>query len=52
MAAEVGVKVESAGLACRGWDGGALRADDAKEEEEPDRQDVAMAAASRRVSLL
>jgi hypothetical protein len=41
MAAEVGVKVESTGLACcGGWDGGALRAEEAKEEEEPDRQDV------------
>jgi hypothetical protein len=42
MAAEVGVKVESTGLACCPRDGWALRADDMKEEEEPDRQDVAM----------
>jgi hypothetical protein len=50
MAAEVGVKVESTGLACWPRDGGALRADDMKEEEEPDRQDVAMVG-PRRVAL-
>jgi hypothetical protein len=51
MAAEVGVKVESTGLACWGWDGGALRADEAKEEEEPDRQDVAIVVSGRAVQL-
>lgn len=38
----MGVKVESTGLACWAWDGGALRADEMKEEDEPDRQDEAM----------
>lgn len=42
MAAEVGVKVESTGLACCGWDGWALRADEVNDEDEPDRQDVAI----------
>lgn len=52
MAAEVGVKVESTGLACcGGWDGGALRADEAKEEEEPDRQDVDIVVSGRAVLL-
>jgi hypothetical protein len=52
MAAEVGVKVESAGLACWAWDGGALRADEAKDEEDPDRQDAAAMVVSRRVVRL
>jgi hypothetical protein len=50
MAAEVGVKVESTGLACWAWDGGALRADETKEEEEPDRHEVAMVASGGRVA--
>jgi hypothetical protein len=54
IAAEVGVKVESTGLACWAWDGGALRADEMKEEEEPDRQDEAMVVvvAGRGVALV
>lgn len=43
MAAEVGVNVESTGLtACCGWDGAALRADEVKEDDDPDRQDGAI----------
>lgn len=52
MAAEVGVKVESTGLACWAWDGCALRADEAKEDEEPDRQDVAIVVSRRVAGLL
>lgn len=50
----MGVKVESTGLACWAWDGGALRADEMKEEDEPDRQDEAMVvvAAGRGVALV
>lgn len=42
MTAELGVKVESAGLACCGWDGWVPRADEVNEEDEPDRHDVAI----------
>lgn len=52
MAADVGVNVESTGLACWGWDDGALRADEVKEEEEPDRQDEAMVVSGNRVVVL
>ena len=41
------MKVESTGLACWAWDGGALRADEMKEDEEPDRQDEAMVLSGR-----
>jgi hypothetical protein len=52
MAAEVGVKVESTGLACWwGRDGGALRAEEAKEEEEPERQDADIVVSGRTVLL-
>jgi hypothetical protein len=53
MAAEVGVKVESTGLACcGGWEGGALSAEEAKEDEEPDRQDLDIVKSGCRAVLL